>query len=1156
MQYKLTDSHKIFLREHKSPIWNLCSYCLFYDSISLDSLELAMNRVIKKNEALRMSIVDGDQVIFSEYQYRQFERFSFPNLESFKIWAHQKSNEPIADYLGMWNAYLIKVDDRVGLFNIGHHIMSDAMNVTNLYDKINDELKNIHSSESSYSKHLVNYSNYLDSKKHYLDKEYWNNIISETMPLAFSNQSAGECETISLTLPSIESISKKYNVTEGSLIYAAVGLFLMRIQQLNQVSIGIPVLGRTTKEEMNALGLYMHILPLIVNNGRMSFIQFTKTVENEVFDLYRHQQCELPTKALFDVSVDFSQLPKKDDYEFDVIYNDYISSAIEFHFLKQNNLQLNIRFLKGLFRYPKDIIKSFVKLFEGILEQPEMNIQTIPIADLPVLNNYRDIPNVSLYSLIDSQNIGKIIEGEKTYSLQELRRCAEKIDFKIHGNKRVIGVLSDRNFNQLAAIYGIIRGGNAYLPISPDYPKDRIDFMLRQCQCDTVLVERKYLNIVPNGIVIEDTINNPVSERLPVAALPRDPLYVIFTSGSTGEPKGVMVANYSIVNRLLWMTKQYFCTETVVMYKTPFTFDVSVWEIFGFAVGGFSLYILPFEDHYQQSKVVSHIIKGNVTDIHFVPTVFSYFLDSIEKDKASIPSLKNIFLSGEKLDSSLVKRSPFEIHNLYGPTECSVDVSFYDCDHNEDDPVPIGSPIDNCQIYILDKNLSPLPVGVIGQICISGVPVGIGYINDSSVTKNKFVSNPYGSGKLYLTGDYGYYRDDGQLIFVGREDEQIKINGQRIELGEIESALNRLVSLSAVIVQDNRLVAFYTGENRNDLREKLTQTLPSFMIPHVFINVKNIPLKPNGKLDKKAFIGTTNCNTSTNPPIDDLERDICNLFSRILNFNEVGRDDDFFNLGGTSLLMMEALSSSLLSGFSASNFIANPTPMGIAEIIRHRNCENDFVTLYKARKPSSALILFPFAGGDGAEYVSLVKEIEKVSPTTSIYFVPWGCNYDKVANHLKEISSPITFYSHCAGAVIAMKLLDRIGQIDEYFIGGNIPPEQIVNIWDTLDDEQIMSILKDAGLTNDYANETMIKKFRDNTYEYFNYLLNKKDKFDQAIQLVIASDDIFTNTLKNKSISIWKKYFSDVEKVYSISTNTHYFQSVNASKLGDILIKK
>ena len=549
----------------------------------------------------------------------------------------------------------------------------------------------------------------------------------------------------------------------------------------------------------------------------------------------------------------------------------------------------------------------------------------------------------SVYDLFEEQaknNTLAYIEDEnKKYTLSELDGAASKVDAYIRkavGNKKqVIGVICERSFDELAAIFGIIRGGNAYMPISPDYPKERIETMLETSGCRLVIAQKKYCHLAESAKAVEDILalqNTDIPER---AAKAEDTLYVIYTSGSTGTPKGAMVSNRSAINRIGWMADKYFDSSSVVMLKTPYTFDVSAWEILGFAMYGFSLYILPPDMHYSQKEVLNHIEKGRVTDLHFVPTVFEQFVSVLKNTpdaKQKLSSLKNVILSGESLPAKAVNdfseacSGRIKVHNLYGPAECAIDVTSYDCKEKEADPIPIGKPIANTQIYIVDKYMKPVPIGVTGELCIAGDNVGQGYLNRPELTAEKFIDNPFGEGKLYKTGDLAYWKEDGNIVFVGRNDFQVKINGQRVELGEIEAALTAIegIESAAVIVKNDEtgaqlLCAFYTGKEieASELRAILSKTLPRYMIPQAFEHLEEMPLNASGKTDRKALEQNevNFVSEEYEAPETEEEKALAAVLSNVLGVDKVGRNDNYFALGGDSIRAIRVVSELYRRGY-------------------------------------------------------------------------------------------------------------------------------------------------------------------------------------------------------------------------------------------------
>ncbi len=402
--------------------------------------------------------------------------------------------------------------------------------------------------------------------------------------------------------------------------------------------------------------------------------------------------------------------------------------------------------------------------------------------------------------------------------------------------------------------------------------------------------------------------------------------YVIYTSGSTGMPKGTMIEHYSVINRLNWMQKKYPIGESdVILQKTPFTFDVSVWELFWWSFQGATVCLLAPGGEKDPEEIMKAIEKNKVTTLHFVPSMLGIFLEHVkEAGVDGLSGLRRVFASGEVLSlnhvrqfNELLNRSiGATLHNLYGPTEATVDVSYFDCSTGEEaDTIPIGKPIDNIRLYILDKNGKPLPVGIPGELCIAGDGLARGYLNRPELTAAKFVPNPSIKGeRMYRTGDLTKWRPDGNIEFLGRMDHQVKIRGFRIELGEIESQLSKHEAIKEAVViaredpdGSRSLCAYMVSEREltaGDIREHLLKVLPDYMVPSYFVQLDQLPLNANGKLDRKALPdpdGSVGTGGGYEAPGSQLEEELVQIWKDILGVDRIGINDNFFELGGHSL---------------------------------------------------------------------------------------------------------------------------------------------------------------------------------------------------------------------------------------------------------------
>jgi amino acid adenylation domain-containing protein len=403
--------------------------------------------------------------------------------------------------------------------------------------------------------------------------------------------------------------------------------------------------------------------------------------------------------------------------------------------------------------------------------------------------------------------------------------------------------------------------------------------------------------------------------------------YVIYTSGSTGTPKGAMNAHVGVVNRLLWMQDSYRLTcDDVVLQKTPFSFDVSVWEFFWPLLTGARLVMARPGGQKDPAYLCDVVQQQKVTTLHFVPSMLQAFLEY--EGASSCRSVKRVICSGEALPAALVRRflarfPACELHNLYGPTEAAVDVSAWKCTGTEAANVPIGRPIANTRIYILGSRGEPVPVGVAGEIFIGGVQVGRGYLNRPDLTAERFVADPFSAdpgARMYKTGDLGRWSADGVIEYLGRNDFQVKIRGFRIELGEIEARLAEHVGVREPVViahestdGDKRLVAYYVsgGHIASDvLRAHLREKLPEYMVPAAYVRLGRMPLSPNGKLDRKALPAPDNgvfVQDTYEAPAGPVEERLARIWATLLGLERVGRNASFFDLGGHSLLAVRML---------------------------------------------------------------------------------------------------------------------------------------------------------------------------------------------------------------------------------------------------------
>jgi len=495
----------------------------------------------------------------------------------------------------------------------------------------------------------------------------------------------------------------------------------------------------------------------------------------------------------------------------------------------------------------------------------------------------------------------------------------------------IVAIAQPRSLDLIVALVAVLRVGAAYLPLDPDQPPARLSRIFASARPKALLAPAETPVSPPDTCPLIVLPVERLEQTAPVGGVasppgptPDDAAYVIYTSGSTGEPKGVVVEHRAIVNRLEWMRCHYgIGPDDRILQKTPATFDVSVWEFFLPLMAGATLVVAPPEAHRDPAQTAAIIRRERVTTLHFVPSMLAAFLAD---PTARGLSLARVFCSGEALTAPLRDRFHATVfaalHNLYGPTEAAVDVSHWPASATDDsDPVPIGRPVWNTRLYVLDRHLRPLPAGVAGDLYIGGAQVAREYLGAPDLTAARFLPDPFlgGQARMYHTGDLARWRPDGALVFLGRTDHQVKIRGLRIELGEIEAALTASSQVSEAIVMvredrpgDRRIVAYVVPAaavfDAEALRRHVAGRVPGYMVPSAIVAITARPVTPNGKLDRKALPAPAYGAPTLKAAETATERRLAGLVTEVLGMAEpVDVDGDFFSLGGDSLLAIHLM---------------------------------------------------------------------------------------------------------------------------------------------------------------------------------------------------------------------------------------------------------
>lgn len=787
-----------------------------------------------------------------------------------------------------------------------------------------------------------------------------------------------------LTLPpalggELNELSRQENVTLFMTLLTAFQLLLSRTTGQHDIVVGTPVAGRNRLETESLIGCFINTLVLRADlSGDPTFGELLKKVRDVTLEAYVHQDVpfeklveelqptrDLSRHPLFQVMFILQNAPLPTlqleglrlvplDIENETSKFDLTLSVFEGG---DGSLRVNVEYNRDLFdgETIDRMLEHFKILLGGIVADPGRRLSEQPLLGADERRRLIVEWNETLVSYPADECLHELVERqvERTpdavalvYQDQELtygelnRRANQLAHFLRElgvGPDVLVGICAERSLEMVIGLLAVLKAGGAYVPLDPSYPAKRLAFMLQDARVAVLLSQEHLVEGLPAHdarLVRLDADWKEVARRgtaNPMGGARAENLaYMIYTSGSTGQPKGAMNTHGAIRNRLLWMQDAYHLTDADrVLQKTPFSFDVSVWEFFWPLLAGAQLVVAVPGGHQDGGYLVRLIRERQITVMHFVPAMLRLFVE--QEGLELCDSVRKVICSGEalafELQERFFERSSAELHNLYGPTEAAVDVTFWACEReSERRIVPIGRPISNTQIYILDKKLEPTPVGAPGELYIGGEGLARGYLRRAGMTGEKFIPHPFSAepgARLYRTGDLARFLSDGNVEYLSRTDDQVKVRGFRIELGEIETALAGHPAVREVVVvvragsaDDKRLASYIVPANSakpttGELRSFLKERLPEYMIPSSFTLLESMPLTPNGKVDRKALpqadASRPELESGYVTPQTEAQQSVAAIWQEVLGLEQVGLYDNFFDLGGHSLLLAQVL---------------------------------------------------------------------------------------------------------------------------------------------------------------------------------------------------------------------------------------------------------
>ena len=994
---------------HGGAIANITGAVFFRESTELCELQEALNKTVEQNDSLRIRIRNRDgrpMQYISAYSRTEFEVRLFKEKSEFDTWLDSLAKTPFDICGDLYKVFLIQVAGRVGFVLHLHHLTADAWTLGLLTDTVVRNLKGeTPDSINSYIDYLTTEQIYENSERLEKDKAYFLSCFercSEPVFLSDKQAKSAKSDRISHAINKVDSTKiatfcAEHNLSPYTFFLCALTTYFFRIKGEKDIYIGTVVLNRSGRKEKATSGMFVNTIPVLMN------IDVTKSILQNIMDnaesisaVFRHQKYQYGdllkdirerygfNGKLYDVFLSYQNTVLPDGLEtaqwafngsqgegLNIHINDrYQEGAFNFDYTYQTDL-FTMRDIERMHRH-------LMNLIFDIVENPYKAPQELKMLSdneyQQVVFDFNDTAvdypkDKCIHQLFEEQvertpKKTAMITCDNSITYRELNEQANRIAYnliraEVKQNDIVALMLPRKNY-LISFIMGVLKSGAAYLPIDQNSPSERINYILHDCNAHICVTQENFESFIHDG----NTINPNVEisgENL---------CYCMYTSGSTGNPKGTLLMHKNLCNYVLTSCSQYGESEYSMPFLTDIGVDLTVTSIFLPLITGGCSYIL---DGNMYERLSSNFMK-QCNILKLTPTL----LELLKQMSTDLHGIRKIIVGGEKIDTSIFSNLPRDtiLYDEYGPTETTVGSMlkvYPDKLGDENCEIHIGKPIANTQIYILDKHLNPLPISATGELCISGEGVGRGYLNRPELTAEKFVPSPFvESARMYKTGDLARRREDGNIEYIGRMDNQVKIRGLRIELGEIEAAIVKFEGIDRVAVTDRKdengrqyICAYFISActiNEKALRAELAKTLPRYMIPNFFTRVEAFPSTSSGKTDYKAFPSQEFRQTCSDAeyvaPVTDEEKMLVHVLETVLGVSPIGMDDDFFDLGGDSLTAIEFIAMAQHEGIhiELQNVYEAPTPAELAKYIYEGGCQTaqynmeDFVELHELLK--------------------------------------------------------------------------------------------------------------------------------------------------------------------------------------------------------------
>lgn len=978
--YGLTNPQNLILfteQYYNSNINNIVGIIDFLEEIDIRHLKKAINILIKENAVMRTKIfLEGTKLVQSITEFKEY-KIDIIKAESEEEYIKSLIDKPFNILENdLYEFKLIKHNKKVKLIGKFHHIISDAWSVSliiseivDIYSKLIKKVDIKDMQYPSYIDYIQNEEIYENSEKKIQDKEYWEKIYETEPQILYLGMSATKAKRKKFILDEkiykrVKEFCKTNKISEYCLFLTAFQLYICKLYNVNDVTIGTPYLNRKSFKEKQTIGMFINtLLSRLIINEEMKIKELLLSNNNSIRNNLRHQQYSYTNidkyvkekhniqKNLYNIL--FSYQNAKDNckeseikYKTEWLFTGNIANPLEIHIHERDNDgKINI-----LFDYQIDIfneldIEAMYKRYIFVIEQivngveyvKQINIATQKEKEkvLCQFNNtkkdfskYFNSKNIINLINANSNNIAITSETIDITYRELINRTNQLANYlkQYIKEKENVGIFVKKNIDTIIGMLAILKLNCTIVPIDDEYPKERIHYIKKNAAIQNILyTEACKENMGDIDISYAKYEKEKEEYQINEHYNLNNNLYIIYTSGSTGNPKPVTISHKNLLNLIAHEieSKEIIFNHSSILQFATMCFDVSYQEIFSAFLTESRLVIIDEIDKKDSIKLTESIIKNKIDILFIPPRYLTYLLENNTKEKLAT-TLKYIITAGEQLiineNIRILINKGVILYNHYGPAETHV-ATTYRIDKTNSHLVkpPIGKPISNSKIYVLDKNKNICPPNVIGEIHISGYPVGNGYYNQSELTNQKFVEDPFAKEyKMYKTGDLGSFDLEGNIQYIGRNDFQVKVNGYRIELEEVEKHIAKLEYINNVSVacqkdekQKNRLIAFIESNqkiNYQTIKKDLLKEIPIYMLPAIIKKVNKIPLNHNGKADKKLLIKDINkyqtitTNVKYIKPQNELQKQILEEMKNTLKIEKMGIEDDFFELGGDSLL--------------------------------------------------------------------------------------------------------------------------------------------------------------------------------------------------------------------------------------------------------------